>query len=110
MKLLSVLGPSAIAHFPVAENMLEEVEGVCHACSAGRFGFRHGLARCFGRAFGHHFNLAALAGDLPGNRPIQGPDLRAVRHAGVTGGGVALRLLAVQEFRCFRDRPRRGRR
>ena len=101
--LMPVLGQSAIAHFPVAENVLEDVEGMFDGRPDGGFGFLQRLERFFHRAFGHRFELAALAGDLPVNRPLQCHDLRALLDPGVAGVGVDLLLLAVQQFRRLCD-------
>jgi hypothetical protein len=47
---MPVFGQSAITHFPVAENILWDVEGIFHERSDGGFGFLQGLERFLLRA------------------------------------------------------------
>jgi PII-like signaling protein len=55
------------------ENILEEVEGMFDERSDGGFGFLQGLAGFFVRAFGHRFDLAAFARDLPVRISVNSP-------------------------------------
>ena len=102
-ELMPVLSKSPIKHFPMPENILKNVKRMPHERAHRGLGFIDGFERFSLCAFGQRFELAALAGDLPINRPLQAHDLRPILHPGVAGVCVDLRLAAGQQFRRFRD-------
>src|ERR1019366_9260767 len=58
---MPVLGQSSIPHFPMPENILQDMEGVFHECPHRGFGLLDRFEGFFLRAFGHRFNLPASA-------------------------------------------------
>jgi hypothetical protein len=103
VQLVLVLGQAPIPRLPVAEEVLHDVKGVFDEGPHLGLGFLQCLESLLLRAFGHRFDRASFAGDLPVDLPFQGHNLFALVHAHVAGVGVDLRLLAVQQRRRLAD-------
>jgi hypothetical protein len=85
VKLMPILGQSAIPHFPMPKQILHDVKRMFHKRSHGRFGFLHGLDRFFLHALGQRFDSTTFARDLPVYLPCQRHELRPHLVTGFAG-------------------------
>lgn len=72
---MSILGQAAIPHFPMAEQILQNVERMFDKGSHCGFALLHRLEGFFLCAFGQRFDRTTLARDLPVDLSFQGHDL-----------------------------------